>query len=155
MKKCKIDYTLFDQLCKGITDTDEYLSMKKYTSHANVSCYQHSINVAKDCYRFGEKHRVKCDMRSLIRGALLHDYYLYDWHDKNKGFRWHGFKHSRFALNNAMKVYDLNNIEQNIIISHMFPLNITKIPIYKESIIVTLMDKKNALSETFSRFAFR
>lgn len=148
-----IDYTQFDQICEGIIDTEEYRSMKDYPSHADVSCYTHSINVARDCYKFSQKHSVSCDVQSLVRGALLHDYYLYDWHDKNKGFRWHGFKHSRFALNNAMKVYDLNDIEKNIIISHMFPLNITKVPVFKESVIVTLMDKKNALVETLSRFS--
>ena len=41
------------------------------------------------------------DKRSLIRGALLHDYFLYDWHDKNKPAKFHGFTHPKIAFENA------------------------------------------------------
>ena len=82
----------------------------------------------------------------------LHDYYLYDWHDKNKGFRWHGFKHHRFALANAEKDFDLTEKEKNIIYSHMFPLTFWCLPRSREAWIVTLADKRVAFAETLKKY---
>jgi uncharacterized protein len=83
----------------------------------------------------------------LIRGALLHDYYLYDWHKKHKGHRLHGFRHPSWALHNALMVYDLSKKERNIIRSHMFPLTFLHWPHSKEAWIVSKMDHKEARAE--------
>ena len=39
-----------------------------------------------------------------------------------------------------MKIFELNEIEQDIILKHMWPLTV-KLPKYKESYIITLADK--------------
>ena len=98
------------------------------------------------------KKRTKCDLRALVRGALLHDYYLYDWHDPNKGFRWHGFKHHRFALNNASRDFELSDTEKNVIYAHMFPLTPWCLPRCREAITVTLADKRVAFAETMKKY---
>ena len=114
--------------------------------------YQHCLKVARVAYDFAVKHRIPCDLRALVRGALLHDYYLYDWHDPNKGFRWHGFKHHRFALWNAEKDFLLSRKERNIIRTHMFPLTFWNIPGCREAWIVTLADKWVAAEETMLKY---
>ena len=90
------------------------------------------------------------NLRSLIRAALLHDYFLYDWHDWDNGqHRWHGFTHGHAALMNALKDFDLNDIERNSIENHMFPMTPVP-PAYIEGYLVTLSDKLSATAETFS-----
>ena len=50
------------------------------------------------------------------------------------------FTHPKKALITATSFFDLNDIEQNIIISHMFPIYIA-LPQYLESWIVSIVDK--------------
>ena len=91
-----------------------------------------------------------CSSDLLLRGALLHDYFLYDWHEKNKYHRWHGFTHAGRALRNARKDFRLSEREQDIIAKHMFPLNLA-LPRYRESVLVCLVDKWCSTYEVFSR----
>ena len=53
----------------------------------------------------------------------------------------------RDALANAQESYDLTDLEKDIIYSHMWPLNITHIPHYRESVIVGIADKYTASRE--------
>lgn len=62
------------------------------------------------------------DIRSLVRGALWHDYFLYDWHIPDESHKWHGVTHAGDALKKAMRDFELNEIEQDMIRKHMFPL---------------------------------
>ena len=110
---------------------------KTFIQHGNTSVYDHCINVTTMCLKIVNKFNIKVDTKSLVRGALLHDYFLYDWHDKDKSHRLHGFRHARFAYLNASKEFDLNKKEQNMILTHMFPLN-----------LLCVADKICALSET-------
>ena len=152
MKKKPIDDTLFLEVVKEVTTAGRYEEMKKYISHSSITVYEHCIKVARTAYERAVRSKIRCDLRSLVRGALLHDYYLYDWHDKNKGFRWHGFKHHKFALKNAEADFVLNKKERNIIYSHMFPLTFWCLPLCREAWLVTLADKKVATSETAQKY---
>jgi uncharacterized protein len=121
--------------------------MTQYPQHGNVSVYQHCIAVALMSCWIAWKFRLKVDYEALIRGALLHDYFLYDWHEHDPGHRLHGFRHPRRALRNAHEDFKLTPIETNIILRHMFPL--TPIPpVYLESWIVCMADKFCALRES-------
>ena len=97
---------------------------------------------------FSAFSKKRIDRRSLIRGGLLHDYFLYDWHIYSKKHEWHGFTHAGCALSNSNRDFKLNGIEQDIIKKHMFPLNILP-PAYLESAIVCMADKWCAMCETF------
>ena len=90
---------------------------------------------------------LRIEEKSLVRGALLHDYFLYDWH--TGGDKLHGLHHAARALENAEKDFDLGDIERDIIKRHMFPLNIRP-PKYRESWIVCLADKICAANEFFA-----
>ena len=123
---------------------------KKFLQHGKVSVYTHSVRVAVLSLFLAELLRVKVNEEAMMRGALLHDYLLYDWHEKDDSHRWHGFSHARAALKNAKKDFQLGEIEQDVIQKHMFPLNL-KPPKYKESVLVCLADKLSALEETIRR----
>ncbi len=120
---------------------------RQYMQHGNTSVYKHSLRVANTSLYLAKKLHLKVDRGALLRGALLHDYFLYDWHEKDDSHRLHGFHHSATALRNAKKDFHLSPLEENIIERHMFPL--TPIPPrYKEAWIVCLADKYCAASET-------
>ncbi len=127
--------------------------LKVYIQHGSTTVFEHSLSVAKHSLliahfienRFG----LKCDRKSLVRGALLHDYFLYDWHDKQvPGRRIHGFTHPGTARRNAVRDFEMNTKEQDIIAKHMFPLTIIP-PRHRESCVVCIADKWCAICETF------
>lgn len=136
---------------KEILESQNMQKEKLFIQHGNISVFDHSINVAIECLKLVHKLGIPVDLKTLIRGALLHDYFLYDWHQSDKSHRLHGFKHAKTALINAQKEYELNKIEKNMIYCHMFPLNL-RIPKYRESIILTIADKIVATSETLEPY---
>lgn len=118
--------------------------------HGAVTTFAHSIRVA--CLavwladRLGLLERV--DLRALVRAALLHDYFLYDWHDADAGVhRLHGFTHPRTALSNAERDFALTPRERDAIARHMFPMTPLP-PRYVEGWLVTAADKISATRET-------
>lgn len=123
---------------------------KKFMQHGKVSVYSHSIKVAALSLFLAELFRLKVNRDAMMRGALLHDYFLYDWHEKDASHRLHGFSHAKTALRNAKRDFELNEIEADVIQKHMFPLNL-KPPKYKESALVCIADKISALEETIHR----
>ena len=122
---------------------------KKLVQHGNVSVFAHSLAVAAYSVKLAEKLGIEYDRRSLIRGALLHDFFLYDWHKiNNVGDGLHGVAHPNTASKNAVKYFRLNRRELDIIRKHMWPLTLTKLPRYRESWLVCAADKYCSLLET-------
>lgn len=126
---------------------------RKNMQHGRVSVHSHSISVAECSLSIREKLQklgIRSEERDIIRGALLHDYFLYDWHNHihKKGWRnLHGFTHPETALNNARKEYQLSPREQDIIKKHMWPLTLVP-PLCREAWIVTAADKYCSFLET-------
>ena len=125
-------------------------SEKKFIQHSDVSVYKHSVSVEITCVWLAKKLRVRVDETSLVRGVLLHDYFLYDWHVPDRSHRLHGFGHAKKALRNAERDFTLNDIQRNMIACHMFPMN-PVLPRYRESVILWVADKLCATRETFKR----
>ena len=121
--------------------------MDTFIQHADVSCLEHCLWVAYLSYWICERLNLSVDRRSLIRGALLHDFFLYDWHKKSSRKGLHGFTHPRAALENAERLFPLNGKEKDIILRHMWPLTPVP-PRYLESYVVSLSDKFCSLVET-------
>ena len=132
-----------------ILHSRNHKSTRKAIQHGNVSVRRHAINVARYSLLIDEKLGIKCNKRDLIRGALLHDYFLYDWHDKDhiSPLRLHGFFHPGIALRNAEKEYRLSTKEKDIIRKHMWPLTIVP-PKCREAWVVSMADKYCSLVET-------
>ena len=124
--------------------------LKEYRQHGSTTVYDHVLSVASTALRLARRMRLRIDEDSLIRGALLHDYFLYDWHVRDPERPLHGFYHPKAALKNASEDFRLNQRERNIIRRHMFPLTPVP-PATKEGLLVCLADKLCALRETFSR----
>lgn len=123
---------------------------REFVQHGDVSVYEHVVAVAVESCRMADalaRHGIAVDRPSLVRGALLHDYFLYDWHDPEPWHRLHGFRHPFFALRNAENDFTLDERERNIIVRHMFPL-VPVPPTCREAWIVCGADKLVALRET-------
>lgn len=147
-KQKSLQHELNDYAC-DILHSANFQSSQKNMQHGTVSVREHSMNVARTSLMLAETLHIPCDRRDLARGALLHDYFLYDWHkeDKDHPHKLHGFYHPGTALRNAEKEYELNGRQRDIIRKHMWPLTV-KPPVYKESWIVTTADKYCSLLET-------
>jgi uncharacterized protein len=156
IKKKEVEDLIFKSYLEEIMQKKKYLKMNRYIQHGNTSCLLHSIAVSYYSFRLAKFLRLNVHEKELIRGALLHDYFLYDWHAKYKPTRnvgLHGRIHPKIALFNARKDYNVNELEADIIARHMFPLTFTP-PKYKESIIVCLVDKVLSTYEVFSKNAY-
>lgn len=136
MRSKKIFYEEYTTLCK----VTRLLETDKHIQHGNTSVFLHCVATAYFSYSFALFLRIPFRERDLIRGALLHDYFLYDWHVKDGRKPLHGFHHSKKALENAINDIELSETEKDIISKHMFPLT-PKPPKFRESLIVCFIDK--------------
>ena len=143
-------YREIQEAADDILRSANFNSTKAHIQHGNMTVNDHCIRVAKYSLALSKKFRIPCSRRELIRGALLHDYFLYDWHDKeylSRRKRLHGFWHPGIALKNAEKEYNLNDRQREIIKKHMWPLSVIP-PTCREAWVVTAADKYCSLMET-------
>lgn len=139
----------FNDCTEELLASHEVKRMEQFMQHGQTTCLQHSLSVAYNSYLLCMLLKINFDSKSIIRGALLHDFFLYDWHERSDAHRLHGFTHPRTALNNALTHFELNELECDIILNHMWPLTI-RLPKYKETLIVCAVDKYCSVVETFS-----
>lgn len=139
------------QVVNTLEKESRFSMEKNYQQHGTTTLFEHSVNVAYMSCLIAVKLNMEVDYFSLLRGALLHDYFLYDWHEKDAGHRLHGFRHPQTALKNAREDFQLTEIEENIISRHMFP--VTPIPpTTLEAWIVCCADKVCAFLEMTEPF---
>ena len=139
---------------KDYLDHPEVKRMSSFIAHGHQSVLKHCFDVAECAYVLNKKLGMKADLDVLLPGALLHDFYLYDWHDRPLSlyiFKMHGYTHPEEARSNAVKYFDVNEKIQNVIKSHMWPLTLRSIPRCKEAVLICMADKICALKETFNR----
>lgn len=140
------------EIVKDIINNETVAKMKNYRQHYDINTFEHCLNVSYISYRICKK--LKLDYKSMARGAMLHDLFLYDWRNSKKQLNldgYHAFVHPKIALENASKLYNLNDKEKDIIVKHMWPVTLA-LPKYKETYIITLVDKYSALQESAQYF---
>lgn len=136
------------ELLYGLHRTEEAARMKQYIQHGAISTYDHVVSVVLLSFYINRRFHLGASDAELVRGAFLHDFYLYDWHQNGYPGRLHGYHHPKIALENAMQRYALTPVEQNIIASHMWPLTLFRIPKSRAAFIVCLTDKICSSYET-------
>lgn len=140
----------FIEIIDDIINNETVLQMKNYAQHFSTNCFEHCFMSAYYTYLICKKF--KLNYISATRAAMLHDLFLYDWRKRQnnrKGL--HAFTHGRTAYENASKIFDLDLIQKDMIIKHMWPVTLS-IPKYKETFILTLVDKYCATNETLLGF---
>lgn len=128
-----------------------------FVQHGVTTTYEHSISVATIAVMLAVETGLTDDITisDLVKAGLLHDYFLYDWHDNEHWHRLHGFTHGRTAYNNAIRDFgdEITPVMKDSIVKHMFPLTSSH-PKYKEGWLVTISDKIAASRETFTAKRF-
>ena len=127
---------------------ERFLILKSFVQHRTSNTYDHCLNVTRIALNMAKKLHIKVDIRSLVRGCLLHDYYGYAWRDTKP--RWHGHRHPRLAAKNAQRDFGINALEENMILGHMWPINFFRFFKSREAFILTLADKMATLEEVFA-----
>lgn len=142
----------YAELVADILEHPEFLRTREFTHHKGVTIYQHACAVSYLSYAICKK--LNLDHRSAARGGLLHDFFLYDWRDHDvpdlPREKFHGFAHPKIALQNAERHFQLNDVERDCILRHMWPLTLVP-PGTRESFIVSMVDKWVASRELLRR----
>lgn len=139
----------FNRIINEIKSDSKSMKMKDFIQHGRVTTYDHCIRVAAISFWIAKKLKLNCNLDSLVKGAFLHDYYLYDWHDYKEA-KLHGFHHPEVAMRNAFRDFGLTKKEANIIKSHMWPLTLRSVPASKEAVLVCIADKISSTKETLT-----
>ncbi len=143
---------LIERHCADILSSPGMDVERRCIQHGTTSIFAHSWAVTIRAIEFAQDHQIPVNERSLVRGTLLHDYFLYDWHVPDPSHRLHGYRHPGFACKNAVRDFGISPLEQSMVRHHMWPLTPTP-PTCREGWILCLADKQVATRETAAGFA--
>ncbi|MBR2802472.1 MAG: HD domain-containing protein [Erysipelotrichaceae bacterium] len=135
-----------EEILKEIKNDIHVQRMKTFLQHGRISTYKHCENVARTSDRLDRIFRLHADREVLLKGAMLHDFFLYDWHEPGHGL--HGLTHPEKAARNAGYHLQADERIQHVIRSHMWPLTLRALPRSREAWIVCIADKFESLKET-------
>lgn len=129
---------------EDLLETEEVQKLSEFVQHMHSTRLEHSVSVSYYSYKLAK--RWHGDARATARAGLLHDLFYYDWRTTKFDEGSHAYMHPRIAVKNAEKITELSDLERDIIIKHMWGATIAP-PRYKESYIVTMVDKYCAVKE--------
>lgn len=134
-------------LVEDLLEDENLLKLDDIIHHRYTTRLIHSIYVSYVSYKIAKKLNLNC--RAVARAGILHDFF-HEGREEIAALKQgsHNFVHPRIAVKNAETLTELSELEKDIILKHMF-LTTTGvgIPKYKESMIVTCVDKYCAISE--------
>ena len=113
-------------------------NLRYYSHHHRVTRYEHVLLVSQLSFRIARARGL--DSRAVARAALLHDLYH---GGKDHNYLRHAHTHPLTALDNALEITELSEMEQNIIASHMWPLCAAR-PRSREAWLVNVVDTLTA-----------
>lgn len=131
----------FLNIITPITNHNKFLQLKKIKHHGD-NRYDHCLRVAYHTYIVTKK--LHLNYKKATEAALLHDFFTTEVQNENSLARLR--RHPSHALENASKYFELDNMQKDIIKTHMFPVTFTP-PKYLESWIVDIIDDLVALYE--------
>lgn len=133
----------FMKSASAILNHKEFIKTKSIVHHGSTR-YNHSVKVGYLSYKISKI--LGFDTESVVRAGTLHDFFLVRDDESIATETKMLIKHPSLAKENAINYFGINEKEQNIIESHMFPIS-NVVPKYKEAWIVSLCDKIVALTE--------
>ncbi len=154
-------------LKESIVQDENYMDIvKEYFNNADVQRLKniphhdsnrlnHSMKVSYYSYKICKK--LHLNYISAAKAGILHDLFFTRSvnYDKAKDkIRLYSNIHPEMALENAKKITSLTPLEENIIISHMWPLS-KHLPKYKESFILGSVDTVISTKEFTSKLNYK
>ena len=140
----------FDALASPYLRDERVRDMRRFIQHGNTTTYAHCVRVARESYALATRLNLQLDYDNLVAGALLHDFYRYDWHDRSTSKPYHATRHPLYAAENAVELLEVNPEVRAIIETHMWPLPPNRIPRSREAWLVCAVDKAVSLQETLT-----
>ena len=141
----------YKRIVKDILRNSEFKRLYNIEHHG-ISRYEHLLKISYVSYRVAKK--LKFDYVSVARAGILHDFYL-DGDERSKKRKFlDTFTHPKKALDTSNRIFMLNEMEKNIIVSHMFPIY-PVLPKYKESILVNVIDKILGFKEMMLEYHYK
>lgn len=139
------------QIVADILSNQKFLRLGEYRHHSYLTRLDHCIHVSFSCY-LKNKHKGYKYFTDMVRGALLHDFFLYDYKaEKGVKRHWlHGFYHPKVSYLQATHEFKLTAIEKSVILRHMFPLTLIP-PLTKAAWCVVFYDKYWAIKELLNK----
>lgn len=141
----------FLNITKDIIENDTVQSLRTFKHHYGSNRYDHSLSVSYFSYKICKF--LKLDYVSIARAGLLHDLFLYDCQNPETRPEKHIVTHPKVALKNAEKLFNLNDVEKDIILKHMWPITFSA-PRYLESFIITFVDKYCSIKELATYYKY-
>ena len=132
----------FNQLIAPIINETTFQGLIHITHHG-VTRYHHCQRVAY--YTYHVTKFLHLNYQEATKGALLHDFF-YDREGRNKKEML--VEHPQYAKDMAAHHFGLTLLEEDIILSHMFPVS-PHLPRYLESWIVDIVDDVVGIYEKF------
>ena len=143
MKNKNIYYDIYSEFY----NVNKYRELKSVVHHGN-NRLDHINRVSKMSFYVSKKCGL--DYVSCTRGTLLHDFFTADDLSRSNG-KYKDFLHNhpQISLDNSKQYFKLNDVEEDIILSHMFPIIKCSKPKYAESKVVCICDKIVSVYEFF------
>lgn len=141
--------TVYLSYVQDLLNTEEVKRLKSFKQHIHSNRLEHSISVSYYSYLWAKKWHL--NEKAVARAGLLHDLFYYDWRNTKFDEGTHAYMHPRIACKNAEQITTLSKLEKDIIIKHMWGATMA-LPRYKESYIVTCVDKYCAVKESMIPF---
>ena len=137
----------FIELTGDLLRNENVKLMKTFNHHGRINTHFHSVYVSYSVLKMSNALKVN-NKKEIVRAALLHDFYLYDWHIEKHEEK-HAWYHPKAAVANIEKIFgDLNDMQRDMILRHMFPLSLQP-PNSVGGWILTLCDKHCANEDIF------
>ena len=156
MKLTEEEKIELEKVYQAFLNDEKILKMQEIPMHRGSNCYLHSFKVAKRAIRYAERsHKKDINFHAILLGAILHDYYLYDWRSDRSKKKRHGRNHPQIASENAFRDFNISKEVRKIIESHMWPINIKEYPESKEAKIVSICDKAVTIKEVSTSKAYK
>jgi len=133
-------------LIEDLIDNEELRKLDEITHHHHTTRFKHSLFVSYVSFKIAKQ--LNLNTRAIARAGLLHDFFLEgreEISEMKAGS--HNYVHPKLALENARKITEISDLEEDIILKHMFLTTKCAFPRYRESFIVTTIDKYCAIAE--------
>lgn len=157
MKLAKEEKDRLEEIYQYFLNDPRVMRMKAVPMHRGSNCYEHSFKVAKKAIKHGLRriNKEKIDLEVILVGAILHDYYLYDWRSDRSKRKKHCHNHPDIAVANAVKDFAISKKVQRVIETHMWPIKFKDYPNSKEARIVSVSDKMVTIGEAFTSIKYK
>ena len=142
------------KIVDDILNCEDFNKMSEIKHH-DSNRLEHSLRVSYFSYKIAKKLHI--DYKSVARGGLLHDFFIertVDYKKAKDKIKLYTTDHPKIAVMKKKKYFDINEMEEDIIKSHMFPIDM-KIPKFAESWVVSSVDKVVSIYEFSKKFGHK